>query len=78
MSYRLLQTALIVVFFVCDSWLLRYAVPLYPYSEPFLATLRHLNTVGCCAMLAGGAYVQAQVIKESNDALCRAASTDVR
>ena len=77
LSYRLLQTALIVVFFlVCDSWLLRYAVPLYPYSEPFLATLRHLNTVGCCAMLAGGAYVQAQVIKESSDALRRVASTD--
>ena len=76
-SAKLLQTALIILFFlVCDSWLVRYAIPLYPYSEPFLATLRHVNTVGSCVMLAGGAYVQAQVIKESRDALRRVASTD--
>lgn len=77
LSLKLLQTGLIVAFFLlCDSWLLRYAVPLYPYSEPVLATLRHFNTVGSCAMLAGGAYVQALVIKESGDALRRVAGTD--
>jgi diguanylate cyclase (GGDEF)-like protein len=77
LTYRLLQATLIVVFFlVCDSWLVRYAVPLYPYPENFLAMLRHINTVGCCAMLAGCAYVQAQVIKESSDTLRRVASTD--
>ena len=77
LPYRLLQAALIVAFFLaCDSWIVRYAVPLYPYPEYFLAMLRHVNTVGCCAMLAGGAYVQAQVIRESSDALRRVASTD--
>ena len=77
LPYRLLQAALIIAFFLaCDSWLVRYAIPLYPYPEYFLATLRHLNTVGSCAMLAGGAYLQAQVIKESGDALRLAASTD--
>ena len=77
LRYRLLQATLIVVFFLgCDSWIVRYAVPLYPYPENFLAMLRHFNTVGCCAMLAGCAYVQAQVIKESSDALRRIASTD--
>ena len=77
LPYRLLQATLIVAFFVaCDSWLVRYAVPLYPYPEYFLATLRHLNTVGCCAMLAGEAHVQALVIKESRDVLRRVANTD--
>ena len=77
LPFKLLQTALIIAFYLaCDSWLVRYAIPLYPYPEYFLATLRHLNTVGSCAMLAGGAYVQAQVIKESSDALRRVASTD--
>lgn len=77
LPYRLLQAALIIAFFLaCDSWLVRYAVPLYPYPEHFLATLRHFNTVGSCAMLAGGAYIQALVIKESGDALRRIASTD--
>jgi len=77
LPFRLLQATLIIAFFLaCDSWLVRYAIPLYPYSEPFLATLRHINTVGCCAMLAGEAYVQALVIKESRDALRRIASTD--
>ena len=74
---KLLQTGLIIAFFlICDSWLLRYAVPLYPYSEPVLATLRHVNTIGTCTMLAAGAYVQSLVIKESADALRRIAATD--
>ena len=77
LPFKLLQTALIIAFYLaCDSWLVRYAIPLYPYPEPFLATLRHLNTVVSCAMLAGGAYVQTQVIRESRDALRRIASTD--
>lgn len=77
LASKLVQTGLIIVFFlVCDSWLLRYAVPLYPYSEPVLAMLRHVNTVGSCVMLAAGAYVQALVIKESGDALRRLAGTD--
>lgn len=77
LPFKLLQALLIVAFFLaCDSWLVRYAIPLYPYPETFLATLRHLNTVVSCAMLAGGAYVQAQVIKESGDTLRRIASTD--
>jgi len=78
LPFKLLQTALIIAFFLaCDSGLVRYAIPLYPYPESFLATLRHLNTVVSCAMLAGGAYVQALVIKESRDALRCIASTDV-
>ncbi|MBS1228500.1 MAG: hypothetical protein H6R17_1777 [Proteobacteria bacterium] len=77
LPFRLLQAALIIAFFLaCDSWFVRYAIPLYPYPEYFLATLRHVNTVGCCAMLAGGAYAQALVIKESGDVLRRVASTD--
>lgn len=74
--FKLLQAGLIILFFLaCDSWL-RGVQPLYPHSEQFLATLRHVNTVGSCVMLAGGAYVQAQVIKESRDVLRRIASTD--
>ena len=77
LMFKLLQAGLIIVFFMaCDSWFVRYAIPLYPYPEYFLTTLRYINTVVCCAMLAGCAHVQAQVIKESGDVLRRIASTD--
>lgn len=73
---KLLQAGMIILFFLaCDSWLADIP-PLYPHSDQFLASLRHVNTVGSCAMLAGGAYAQALVIKESRDALRRVASTD--
>lgn len=74
---KLLQVGLVVAFFIIsDSWLLRYAVPLYPQSETVLATLRHVNIVGLCFMLSVGAYVQAWLIGKSTAALRRVASTD--
>jgi diguanylate cyclase (GGDEF)-like protein len=73
---KLLQGGAIVVFFLaCDIWL-RDWPPLYAHTAEFLATLRHVNIVGSCAMLAGAAFVQGLVIKESGDALRRIASTD--
>ena len=76
LSLKLLQTALIIAFFLaCDIWF-DHLRPVYAFSDQWLATLRHINTVGSCAMLAGGAYVQEQLVRESGDALRRIASTD--
>lgn len=76
-AFKLLHTAVIVVFFLaCDTWLhdLR---PLYPQADSVLATLRHINTVGASLLLAGVSYAQALLVKESSDALRQIASTDL-
>lgn len=77
LAHKLLQTGLIVAFFlVSDSWISRHLPPLYPQSEAVLDALRYVNIVGVCAMLAVGAYVQALLIGESTAALRRIAAID--
>ena len=74
--FKLLHAGVIIVFFLaCDIWL-RDIQPLYPQQDGVLATLRHINTVGACLLLAGLSYAQALLVKKSGDALRRIASTD--
>jgi diguanylate cyclase (GGDEF)-like protein len=76
-AFKLLHTAVIIVFFLaCDIWL-RDMRPLYPQMDSVLATLRHINTVGASLLLVGVSYAQALLVKESGDALRQIASTDL-
>lgn len=76
-AFKLLHAAVIIVFFLaCDIWL-RDMQALYPLIDSVIAALRHINTVGACLLLAGMSYAQALLVKESDDALRRIASTDL-
>lgn len=74
--FKLLHVAVIIVFFLaCDIWL-RDLAPLYPLGNGMLATLRHINIVGACLLLAGLSYAMALLVQRSEDALRRIAGTD--
>lgn len=74
---KLLQAGVIIGFFLaCDIWLDTDS-GVYPQPDWVLHAFAHVNAIGTCAMLAGMAHAQALTVREAQESLSRAATTDV-
>lgn len=75
-KFKVIQTSVITCFFViCSIWL-DDVPPFYRLDKTIVHVLLALNVVGVFVLLAAVSHVQAQLLKEAEDALRQIASTD--